>query len=72
MAPKGGKPELRVLSPARRLIVLYTCVKYHENITVFKLQSKHEIVKNRRTDRCGKTRGKTICFQVAWGGGGLT
>ena len=30
---KVGKPELRFLCSARRLIVLHICVKFHENIS---------------------------------------
>ena len=33
ITPKVGKPELRVMSSARRLIVLYICEKFRENIS---------------------------------------
>ena len=57
IAPKVGKPEIRFFGFARRLIVLYICVKFHENVSNgFKLQSKHENVTDRRT------QGKTICL----------
>ena len=31
--PKGGKPELQFMCSACRLIVLYICVKFRENIS---------------------------------------
>ena len=34
ITPKVGKPELRFLCSACRLIVLYICVKFGENILV--------------------------------------
>ena len=30
--PKVGKPELLLMSSARRLMVLNVCVKFHENM----------------------------------------
>ena len=33
ITPKAGKPELRFMCPARRLIVLYICVMFGENIS---------------------------------------
>ena len=43
ITPKVSKPELRFMCSARCLIVLYICVKFHENILngVFNLQSGH-------------------------------
>ena len=32
ITPKVGKPELRFIYSARRLIVLYICMKFRENI----------------------------------------
>ena len=33
ITPKVGKPELRFLSSARRLMVFNVCVKFHENMS---------------------------------------
>ena len=33
MTPKVGKPVLQVMCSAYRLIVLYICVNFHENIS---------------------------------------
>ena len=33
ITPKVGKPELRFMCSARRLIVFNICVKFHENIS---------------------------------------
>ena len=33
ITPKVGKPELRFMCSARCLIMLYICVKFHENIS---------------------------------------
>ena len=32
ITPKGGKPELRFLCSAHRLMVFNICVKFHENM----------------------------------------
>ena len=32
ITPKVGKPELQFMCSASRLIVLYICVKFHENV----------------------------------------
>ena len=42
ITPKVGKPELRFLCSARRLMVFNICVKFHENmLRGFKLWSGH-------------------------------
>ena len=33
ITPKVGKPELRFMFSARRLMVLNICVKFHENMS---------------------------------------
>ena len=33
ITPKAGKPELRFLCSARRLMVFNACVKFHENVS---------------------------------------
>ena len=33
ITPKVGKPELRFMCSARRLVVLTVCVKFHENMS---------------------------------------
>ena len=33
ITPKVGKPELRFMFSARRLMVFNVCVKFHENIS---------------------------------------
>ena len=33
ITPKVGKPELQFMCSAHPLMVLYICVKFHENIT---------------------------------------
>ena len=33
ITPKVGKPELRFLCSARRLMVFNVCVKFHENVS---------------------------------------
>ena len=33
ITPKVGKPELRFMFSARRLMVLNVCVKFHENMS---------------------------------------
>ena len=33
ITPKAGKPELRFMYSARRLMVLNVCVKFHENMS---------------------------------------
>ena len=44
ITPKVGKPELQFMSFTHRLIVIYTCVKFGENISMFtsELWSGHE------------------------------
>ena len=43
MTPKVGKPELRFLCSACRLMVFNICVKFHENISSgFKLWTGHK------------------------------
>ena len=33
LTPKEGKPELRFMCSARRLMVFSVCVKFHENVS---------------------------------------
>ena len=33
ITPKEGKPELRFMCSARRLMVFSVCVKFHENVS---------------------------------------
>ena len=33
ITPKVGKPELRFMCSARRLMVFNVCVKFHENVS---------------------------------------
>ena len=33
ITPKVGKPELRILCSAHRLMVFNVCVKFHENVS---------------------------------------
>ena len=41
ITPKVGKPELRFLCSARRLMVFNVCVKFHENVSrVFKVMEQ--------------------------------
>ena len=55
ITPKIHNPELRFLYSARCLMLLYICVKFHENISNgFELQSGHDFVTDRRTDDQGK------------------
>ena len=43
ITPKVGKPELRFMCSARRLLVFNVCVKYHENrSSCFKVMERHE------------------------------
>ena len=55
ITPKGGKPELRFMCSACRLIVLYKCVKFGENISesirVMERTGMMEMLRDRRTDR---------------------
>ena len=53
ITPKVGKPELRLMCSAHRLIVLYICVKFGENISdgirVMERTRMTEALKDRRT-----------------------
>ena len=41
ITPKVGKPELRFMDSARRLIVFNVCLKFHENMSSgFKLMKR--------------------------------
>ena len=41
ITPKVGKPELWFMFSASRLIVIYICVKFHENIEWTRVHSKN-------------------------------
>ena len=69
---KVGKPELRFLSSAHPLIVLYTFVKFHENISIgFQVTEQtqtHNRQMERQTDRLGR---KYVSWTLlGWGKGG--
>ena len=52
ITPKVGKPELQFICSAHRLIMLYICVKFLENIwRVSELWSGHKRWKRWQTDR---------------------
>ena len=55
ITPKVGSPELRFMCSARRLRVLYICVKFRENITngiiVTERTRNYEALTDGRTDR---------------------
>ena len=54
VTPKVGRPELRFLSSAHLLFILYICVTFHENISIgFRVMERKIMVKaltDRRTD----------------------
>ena len=68
ITPKIRNRELRFLHSARRLMLLYICVKFHENIS-------NRFWVTERTRFCDRqtTRAKTICLPTlrCGGGGGL-
>ena len=61
---KIRNPELRSLRSARRLMLLYICVKFHENISNgFRVTERTRFVTDGQT-----TRAKTICLPtLKWG-----
>ena len=53
--PKVGKPELRFMCSARRLIVLYICMKFRENISNgFKLTERTRVHGRNGYVQCSK------------------
>ena len=45
ITPKVCKPELRFMCSARRLMMLYVCMTFHQTSgTVFNLQSEHAYI----------------------------
>ena len=50
ITPKAGKPELQFISFARRLILLYICMKFGENISGIRVMEQTWMMKE-LTDR---------------------
>ena len=44
VTPKAGNSELRFLCFANSIMVIYICIKFRENISVFKLQNGHKYI----------------------------
>ena len=66
ITPKIRNPELRFLRSARRLMLLYICVKFHENISNGFLVTERTRFCERQTDG-QTTRAKTICLPTLRG-----
>ena len=66
ITPKIHNPELWFLRSARRLIMLYICVKFHENISNGFWVTERTRFCDRRTDG-QTTRAKTICLPTLRG-----
>ena len=64
ITPKIRNPELRFLRSARCLMLLYNCVKFHENISNGFWVTERTWFCDRQT-----ARGKTICLPTVRGGG---
>ena len=67
ITPKIRNPELRFLRSARRLMLLYNCVKFHENISNGFWVTERTRFCDRQTDG-QTTRAKTICLPTLRGG----
>ena len=66
ITPKIRNPELRFLRSARRLVLLYICVKFHENNSNGFWVTERTRFCDRQTD--GQTiRAKTICLPTLRG-----
>ena len=71
ITPKVGKPELKLMCSARRLMVFNICVKFHENMSRdFKLTEQTKTVNTQRatTPKVGKPELRVMCtlHVVSW------
>ena len=46
ITPKAGNSEIWFLCSANQIMVIYICIMFQENISVFKLQSVHRYIRN--------------------------
>ena len=70
IAPKLHGHELRFLCSARRLMMLYISVKFHENILISFQVIERTRLRDGRTDRRTDNRGKNNMSPPLSGGGG--